>query len=283
MPLMLEPQFAQKLTYGDVPVVVPRTVGSNVEVTLESRMRSILSVINTITIATKTLVEESKSSSSKDEVQELHQQLLQEKLLTDQLQTQKNDIMQQLEREKDLVKHSKDEIIRLREKCQVLTQEKNKALKEVQELKGAQKGYKNLHIELGKELDRRYVFDSLASIMKHEDSTDTVSFNFEELEELTTCMISKIQDASEEHDFPLFKVLVTDYLKVWKKSRVATEESEDDDEEKDEEEEEDQHDDKVDNDNDDDDGQGPLGQDHSPAKDQDEDSEGNDSPSTYGS
>ena len=184
VPLILEPQFAQQLTYGGVPVVVPRTVGLNADMTLESRMRSILSAVNTITTATVALVEESKSSG-KDEVQELHQQLAQEQLLKDQLQTQKNDITQQLEREKELVQHSKDEIARLREKCQELTQEKNKALKEVQELKGARKGYKTLHIELGKELDRRYVFDSLASIMKPEESTDTVSFNLEELEELT--------------------------------------------------------------------------------------------------
>ena len=58
-----------------------------------------------------------------------------------------------------------------------------------------------MHIELGKELDRRYVFDSLASIMKLAESTDTVSFNLEELEELTATMISKIQDASEDNDF----------------------------------------------------------------------------------
>ena len=114
------------------------------------------------------------------------------------------------------MQHSKDEITGLRKKCQELTQDKNNALKEIKELRGARKGYKTLHMELGKELDCRYVFDSIANIMKPAKSTYTVSFNLEELEELTPTMISKIQDASEDNNFPLLKALVTDYLKVWK-------------------------------------------------------------------
>ena len=134
VPLILEPQFNQLLTYGNAPVVVPRSVGLNADLNLESRMRSILSAVNTITTATAALVDKSKSSG-KDEVQELQQQLAQEQLLKDQLQTQNNDITQQLECEKELVQHSKDKIARLREKCQELTQDKNNALKEIKELR----------------------------------------------------------------------------------------------------------------------------------------------------
>ena len=88
---------------------------------LESRMRSILSAINTITTAITALVDESKGAI-KDEMHDLQEQLGQEQLLiTEQLQTQNNDIKQQLEREKELVQHSKDEVARLRAKCQELT------------------------------------------------------------------------------------------------------------------------------------------------------------------
>ena len=99
VPLILEPQFNQLLTYGNVLVVVPKSVGLNADLNLESRMRSILSVVNTITTVTIALVDEGKSSG-KDEVQELQQQLAQDQLLIDQLQTQNIDITQQLEHEK---------------------------------------------------------------------------------------------------------------------------------------------------------------------------------------
>ena len=49
---------------------------------------------------------------------------------------------------------------------------------------------------MGRELDRRFVFESVASIIKAADSEGAVSFNFDELEELTNTMISKIHDAS---------------------------------------------------------------------------------------
>ena len=81
----------------------------NADLNLESRMRSILSAVNTITIATAALVDESKGTS-KDEVQDLQNQLAQEQLLTEQLQTQNTDIKQQLEREKEVVQHSKYEV-----------------------------------------------------------------------------------------------------------------------------------------------------------------------------
>ena len=76
-------------------MVVPRTMGLNADMTLDARMRSILAAVNTITTVTVALVEESKSNGN-DEVQELHQQLAQEQLLKDNLQTQNNDITQQL-------------------------------------------------------------------------------------------------------------------------------------------------------------------------------------------
>ena len=101
-------------------------------------------------------MDESKGTS-KDEMQDLQDQLAQEQLLTEQLQTQNTDIKQQLEREKELVQHSKDEVARLRAKCQELTQENKEALHEIKQLRGAKRGYKALHNELGKELDRRFV------------------------------------------------------------------------------------------------------------------------------
>ena len=272
IPIILEPQFDQSLTYGNVPVVVPMSVGINADLNLESQMRSILSVVNTITNATAALVEENQSSS-KDEVQELQNQLAQEQLLIEQLQTQNTDITQQLEREKELVQHFKDEVALLREKCQELTQENKAALNEIKDLRGARKGYKTLHMELGKELDRQFFHEFVASIMKAANSDGTVSFNFEELEELTNTMINKIHDASKDNDFPLFKELVTEYITAWKQSHMAAEKS--DEEEKDEDQEDDEEDKSDDGkgDDDGDDDQGPSDKDHATGKDEDEDEE----------
>ena len=200
------------------------------DLNLESHMRSILIAINTITTTTAALVKESKGAS-KDELQDLQEQLGQEQLLTGQLQTQNKDITQQLEREKELVQHSKNEVARLRDKCQDLTQANQEAMHDIKQLRGAKRGYKELHIELGKELDRRFVFESVASIIKSADSEGAVSFNFEELEELTNTMMNKIHDASEDIDFPLFKELVIEYMQAWKESQRAAEKSDEEDDE----------------------------------------------------
>ena len=278
VPIILEPQFTQNLTYGNVPVIVPRSVGLNADLNLESCMRSILSAVNTITTATTALVDESKGAS-KDEMHDLQEQLGQEQLLTEQLQTQNNDIKQQLEREKELVQHSKDEVARLRAKCQELTQANKEAMHDIKQLRGAKRGYKALHNELGRELDRRFIFESVASIIKAADSEGAVSFNFEELEELTNTMISKIHDASKDNDYPLFKELVTEYMTAWKESQRAAEKSdeeEDEDQEDNEEEKNDEGkgDDDDDDDNDGDDDQGPsTGKDQATGKEDDEEEE----------
>ena len=115
VPLVLEPQFTQNITYGNIPVIVPQSVGLNLDLNLDSCMRSILTAVNTITTATAALVEESQGAS-KDDLHDLQEQPGQEQLPTEQLQTQKDDIKQQLEREKELVQHSKDEVSRLRAK-----------------------------------------------------------------------------------------------------------------------------------------------------------------------
>ena len=65
----------------------------NLDLNLESRMRSILTAVNTITTATTALVEESQGAS-KDDLHDLQEQLDQEQLLTEQLQTQNDDIKQ---------------------------------------------------------------------------------------------------------------------------------------------------------------------------------------------
>ena len=89
-------------------------------------------------------------------------------------------------------------------------------------------------------------------------------------------MISKIQDASEDNNFPLLKALVTDYLKVWKQSLAIAKDS-DDDEEKDEDEDKGDNE-KGDDDDDNDDDQGPSRKEHAIGKDQDDDSEREESP-----
>ena len=104
------------------------------------------------------------------------------------------------------------------------------------------KPIKRLHIDLGKELDKRFVFDSLASIIKPE-SDQTVHFEYDEVQALTAVMISKIQDASEEHDFPMFKNLVTEYLQHWKAGQVVDAETEDEEEEEQKEDDDDEDDD----------------------------------------
>ena len=89
-PLILDQQFSDKLPYVDIPLVVPRAQGNNVDVRLEARVWTILSAVNTLTTATVALIEENTSGSNKHEVQELEQQLLQEKLLKDQLHSQQD-------------------------------------------------------------------------------------------------------------------------------------------------------------------------------------------------
>ena len=275
VPIVLEPQFTHNITYGNIPVLVPQSVGLHADLNLESRMRSILTAVNTITTATAALVEESQGAST-DDLHELQEQLGQEQLLTEQLQTQNEDIKKQLEREQELVQHSKDEVARLRAKCQELTQANKEALHEIKQLKGAKRGYKALHIELGKELDRRFVYESVAHIIRPADSDGTVSFTLEELEELTTTMITKIHEASEDHDFPMFKALVTEYMQAWKESQTAAPDSDDEEEEDKEDKDEEKDEDSKNDDDDDDDGdndQGTAGKDQ--AKGEEDDDEEN--------
>ena len=91
---------------------------------------------------------------------------MQEKLLKDQLQSQQADLKQQLDREKELVRHSKQEADQLREKCQVLSLERNRAIHKIQKMRTASVGYKALHDELSQELNHRYVINSLSGILK---------------------------------------------------------------------------------------------------------------------
>ena len=141
IPLILDHQFSDKLPYSDIPIAIPWAVGQNPEVTVESRMRSILSAVNTITAATAALVEEG-TNSGKDEIKELHQKFLQEKLLKDALQIQNDNLIQQLTREQELVKHSKEAATKYKDRCKALHQEHQQALLEIKGLKGARKAYK---------------------------------------------------------------------------------------------------------------------------------------------
>ena len=175
-----------------------------------------------------------------------------------------------MKREKELVQHSKDEVARLRSKCQELTLANQEAIHEIKQPRDAKREYKALHLELGKELDRRFVFQSVASIIKSADSEGVLSFNFDELDELTNTTINKIHDASEDNDFPLFKELVTEYMQAWKESQKDAEKS-DEEEDEDQEDNEDGKDDEGKEDNDDgDNDQRPVGKDQLTGKEDDE-------------
>ena len=78
----------------------------------------------------------------------------------------------------------------------------------------------------------------------------------EELEELEQGLISKIQDASEEHDQPLFKELVTQYLQEKMKTLLAESDSDEDEDEDKDDDEETKHEDPKNDDDDDDDDEG---------------------------
>ena len=213
IPLHLEQQFSEKFPYVDVPIVVPRVQGNNAKIQREARVKSILSAaVNTLTSVIAILVEENQSNVSKSEVQELQQQLLQEKRLKDQLQSQKADLKLQLDREKELVSHSKQVADRLNDKFKVLTLEKNKSLQKIKNLRRASAGYKALHVDLTREVNRRYVMHYLSAILKEIETIVSIHFSLDELKELEKGLITKIQDCSEEHSQPLFKELVVKYL-----------------------------------------------------------------------
>ena len=101
----------------------------------------------------------------------------------------------------------------------------------------------------------------------------------EELEEMKQGLISKIQDVSEEHDQPLFKELVTQYLQEKMKTLpVESDSDEDEDEDKDDDEET-KHEDPKNDDDDDDEGQDPRsGKDSKPVQDKENDSESDEPP-----
>ena len=120
----------------------------------------------------------------------------------------------------------------------------------------------------------------LSSILKIEETPDSISFNMEELEDLATDLISRIQDASKEHDNALLKKLVSDYLKTWKKSQPEEEQGDDEDD-KDQDEDTDEED-KGDDDEGNDGQDPPSGKDPKPARDKNEDSQGDEPPPQKG-
>ena len=69
-------------------------------------------------------------------------------------------------------------------------------------------------------------------------------------------MISKIHDASEDSDYPLFKELVTEYMTAWKESQMAAEKSDEEEDEDQEDNEEEKNDEGKGDDDDDDDNDG---------------------------
>lgn len=65
------------------------------------------------------------------------------------------------------------------------------------------------------------MINSLSGFLKKQETPDSINFSMEELEELEQDLISKIQDVSEEHDQPLFKELVFQYLQEKMKTLPA--------------------------------------------------------------
>ena len=96
VPLILDQRFDNQLPYADIPVVVPKAIRNHADVKREARVRSLLSAVNTITVVASALTHEnsSKQGATKEELQEVQQQMLQEKLLKDELITKNVDLVQ---------------------------------------------------------------------------------------------------------------------------------------------------------------------------------------------
>ena len=79
--------------------------------------------------------------------------------------------MQQLDREKELVRHSKEEAGILREKCQVINLDRKRDFNKIQRMRQTQVGYQALHEELSVELNKMYVYESLIKYPENRGDT----------------------------------------------------------------------------------------------------------------
>lgn len=130
--------------------------------------------------------------------------------------------------------HCNETISELKEQCSNLIQERDAAIAEPAKAKQEVGGWKALKKEVAKEIEKRYVFTSLANHIR-EEGMDTISFDTEELEVIDNDLITVVHDCNAQLDTPLYKQLVIDYLLQKKKtSAEETAEQEDDEDEGDE-------------------------------------------------
>ena len=163
--------------------------------------------------------------------------------------------------------------------------EKDQLNEKVRGLKRNQVGFKALSEELSIEITKHYVSESLVSVMKNEETEDTINFTLNELQEVEQSLIDKIQNCSEEHNHPLFRQLVLKYLEEkYKDAPKDDEDDEEDNDKEDKEEDEEDNDDEDEKKDDDDDGSddddqgGPAGKESEKHADTEEDSDEEHSP-----
>ena len=253
IPVMLQQLTTEGVPYEGIPYVIPQTSSLHAETQAEVRVRTILSAMNTIANTTVSLMEDVKPCGHESEIQSLKDEI--QKHLTDKekLTAQVTDLQQeQLEREQRLVQHTKKGFNKYKDQC-VDLQNKNEQLEKlIRRLRRNKVGLEALGKELYGAIVKHYVSESLASVLKSDESDDAIHFSLNELQEVEEGLITKIQNCSEEHNHPLFREFVLKYLEEKYKDAPKAEE-EDDKEEDDEEEVEDKADDKDDKGDDDDD------------------------------
>ena len=259
IPIVLKQFSTAKLPYEGIPFVQLHTSSLNAETQAEARVRTILSALNTISTATVSLIEEVKPCDHVNEIQELNEKVQKSTQVQETLEDQVIDLQQQLEREQRLVKHSNKMLDKYKNRYLSLKEEKDQLAAKVRRLQRNKIGFEVLTEELALAINKHYVSESLASVLKTEESEDSIHFNLNELQELEEGLITKIQNCSEEHNNPLFREFLLRYLE--EKYKDAPKE-----------EEEDEATDKEDEDKDDDEGK----DDDEEGKDDDDDSEDDD-------
>ena len=276
IPIMLQQLATEGVPYEGIPYVIPQTSSLHTKTQSDVKVRTILSAINTIANTSVSLMEDVKPCGHKSELESLKDEI--QKHITDKekLTAQVTDQKQQLEREQRLVKHTKKGFNKYKDQC-VYLQNKNEQLeKTIRRLRRKKVGLEALGKELSGAIVKHYVSQSLASVLKSDESDDAIHFSLNELQEVEEGLITKIQNCSKEHNHPLFREFVLKYLEEKYKDAPKAEE-EDDKEEDDEEEDEDKEDDKDDkgddDDEDDDDDQGGPARKDDEKKDDDEDEE----------
>ena len=115
--------------------------------------------------------------------------------------------------------------------------EQEQLTEKIRRLQRNKVGYEALSKELSGEITKHYVSESLVSVLKHEETANTIHFTLSDLQEVEESLIEKIQNCSEEHNHPLFKKFVLRYLEEKYKDAPEEEDKEDDEEDREDDEE----------------------------------------------